>query len=193
MSEHLDHIATAADAETSAFEDEVTPEALNLAATLFWIFALLALAALPLAVEKGRRDLGWFQEPWSWPFIALSAGLLGGAIQPLRLWALRKGANFGTAARQAFDGMGQSLIYAATFLVYLGGVSLLGFTIASLIYMQALYRMSGLRGGKWRLIALLVTLAIVLAFRVGLDIWFPTPPLLHLFPDWVAGTFGGYL
>lgn len=193
MSEHIDHIPTLADAETDQFEEEVAPEALNLSATLFWAFALLALAVLPWAVEKGRRDLGWVQEPWSWPFIALAVGLVGGGILPLRLWALRREAGFATAALGAFDGMGGAFLYAGAFLIYIGGVALLGFTIASLIFMQALYWMSGLRGGRWRLIGLLVTLAIVLAFRVGLDIWFPTPPFLQLFPGWVAGAIGGYL
>ena len=193
MSAPIDHIPTLADTETDSFDDEVTPAALNLSATLFWVFALLALAILPLAVEKGRRDLGWVQEPWSWPFIALTFGLLGGAIQPLRLWALRKGAGFGSAAWAAFDGMGQSAVYAASFLAFLVGVSFLGFTISAFIYMQALYWISGLRGGKWPLVALLVSLAIVLAFRVGLDIWFPTPRFLLLFPDWVAARAGGFL
>ncbi len=193
MSKHIDHIPTPADAETDSFEDEVAPEALNLSATLFWTFALLAVAVLPWAVEKGRRDLGWVQEPWSWPFIALSVGLIGGAVLPLRLLGLRKKAGFAAAARGAFEGMGRSIVYAGAFLIYLGGIALLGFTIASLIFMQALYWISGLRGGKWPLIALLVTVAIVLAFRVGLDIWFPTPTFLQLFPGWVAGAIGGYL
>lgn len=193
MSEHIDHIPTLADAKTDSFEDEVAPAALNLSATLFWAFALVSLAVLPWAVEKGRRDLGWVQEPWSWPFIALSVGLIGGAILPIRLLGLRKMVGFSVSARGAFDGMGRSLIYAGAFLVYLGGVALLGFTIASLIFMQALYWISGLRGGKWPLVALSVTIAIVLAFRVGLDIWFPTPHFLQLFPGWVAGAIGGFL
>jgi hypothetical protein len=193
MSEPVDHVPTLADAETHSFDEDVAPEALNLSATIFWIFALIALAVLPWAIEKGRRDLGWVQEPWSWPFIALSIGLLGGAIQPVRLWVLSKRSGFGAAARNAFDGMGAALVYAVAFLVYLGGISVLGFTIASAIFMQALYWMSGLRGGKWPWIAFLVTLGFVLAFRVGLDIWFPTPPILQLFPDQVAGAIGGYL
>lgn len=193
MSYHVDHIPTPADAETDSFDDEVSPTALNLAATLFCVFAALALAVLPWAVVQGRRDLGWFQEPWSWPFIALTAALLGGLIQPLRLWSLRKGTDFAAECRAAFDGMGQSMLYAASFLAYLGAVAVLGFTIASLIYMQGLYRMSGLRGGKWSVIALLVTVAIVAAFRVGLGIWFPYPSLLQILPDWVGTTFGDYL
>jgi hypothetical protein len=193
MSAQLDHIPSPADAETDQFDDEVTPEALNLSATLFWLFAAVALALLPLAVAKGRRDLGWVQEPWSWPFIVLAVALLGGAVQPLRLWGLRKGAAFAANLRAAFDGMGRSFLYAGAFLIYLGGVALLGFSLASLIFMQALYWLSGLRGGKWPWVALAVTLVIVLAFRVGLDIWFPYPPFLRLFPDWVAGRIGGYL
>lgn len=193
MSDHIDHVPSPADAETGSFDDEVTPEALNFAASLFWAFSILALAVLPLAVEKGRRDLGWFQEPWSWPFIVLSAGLVGGAVQPWRLWALRKGRDFATNLRGSFDGMGRSLVYSLTFLVYLGGVALLGFTVASVIYMQVLYWISGLRGGKWPLIALLVALGIVAAFRVGLGIWFPYPPLLQILPDWVGNTLGDYL
>lgn len=193
MSDHIDHIPTLADAETDQFEDDVTPEALNLAATVFWLFALSALALLPLAVERGRRDLGWFQAPWSWPFVVLVLALAGGLIQPFRLWALRGATGFATRLSAAFDGMGGALVYSAMFLAYLGGVAVFGFTIASLIFMQALYWLSGLRGGKWPWVALAVTIAIVLAFRVGLDIWFPFPPFLQLFPDWVAGMIGGYL
>lgn len=191
MSDLIDPVLPAA--ETDGFEDDVTPEALNLAATLFWVCGLVALAVLPFAVEKGRRDLGWVQEPWSWPFIVLMVALLGGLIQPLRLWALRKGEAFADKARAAFDGMGRSLLYSGMFLIYLGAVSLLGFTLASALFMQALYWVSGLRGGKWPWIALAVTIAIVLAFRVGLDIWFPYPPFLQFLPQWVADAFGGYL
>ena len=191
MSEPTASIPTAAEDET--FDDEVTPAALNLAATLFWSFAGLALAVLPLAVVEGRRDLGWFQEPWSWPFIVLMAALAGGSVQPLRLWALRRGAGFARDISAAFDGMGRAMVYAASFLVYLGGVSVMGFTIATLIYMQVLYWICGLRGGKWPWIGLLVTLAIVAAFRVGLGIWFPYPPLLQALPGWVGARFGAYL
>lgn len=193
MSDPIDHIPTLADTETDQFEDDVTPEALNLAASLFWAFALFVLALVPLAVEHGRRDLGWFQEPWSWPALVLSVALAGGAVLPLRLWGLRRAAGFAGRLLAAFDGMGRALVYSAMFLAYLGGVAVLGFTLASLIFMQALYWVSGLRRGKWPWVALGVTLAIVLAFRVGLDIWFPYPPVLQLFPDWVAAIFGGYL
>lgn len=193
MSEHIDHIPTIADADAEVFEEEVIPEAAHLATAIFWAFALLALAVLPLATVPGKRDLGWVQEPWSWPFITLVAGLIGG-FGPLRAYlAERRKPGFSKRAMLAFEGMGRALVYALCFLLYIGGVSMLGFTIASAIFMQALLYVSGLRGTKWVLIGLGVVAVIVLAFRVGLGIWFPLPPLMQLFPDWVGNSLGEYL
>ncbi|PHP65412.1 hypothetical protein CSC94_18805 [Zhengella mangrovi] len=193
MTDHIDHVPTIADADAEAFEDEIIPEASHLATALFWGFALLALAALPLATSPGKRDLGWVQEPWSWPFVTLLTGLIGG-LGPLRAY-LRERSNpsFSQKARLAFDGMGRAMIYAGGFLLYIGGVSVVGFTLASLIFMQALLYVSGLRGTRWVLVGLAVVAAIVLAFRVGLGIWFPLPPVMQLFPDWVGNSLGEYL
>ena len=121
-----EHIATIADADSEAFEDEIIPEASHLATALIWAFALIALIVLPLATVPGKRDLGWVQEPWSWPFITLVVGLIGG-FGPLRAYVTaRREPGFAAKANLAFDGMGRSLIYAAGFLAYVGGVSVLG-------------------------------------------------------------------
>lgn len=194
MSTHLDHVPTIADAEHDFYEgDEPTAEAIGVSSLLFWLFALAALAVLPMATHAGRRSLGWFMEPFSWPLIVLLVALIGGAILPLRLIRLRRNAEFGARVKEAFAGMDRALLYSGMFLVYLIGVTWLGFTLSSVIFMQALYWVSGLRGGFWPWIALAVTAAIVLAFRVGLDIWFPIPPLLELLPDQITKTFGAYL
>ncbi len=193
MTAHVDHIPTAADAETPQFEDEVTPEAASTAGTLFWIFAAFALILLPFATVAGKRPLGWIQEPWSWPFIVLIVALLGGGGLALDCLRLRRNPGFSAKAKEAFAGMGRCLAYAATFLAFIGGVWLIGFTLASILFMQVLYFMSGLRGAKWSLTGLAVTVAIVLAFRVGLGIWFPLPPIMLVFPDWVGNALGEYL
>lgn len=193
MSDHIEHVATIADADAEAFEGDVVREASLLATSVLWAFALIALAVLPLATVPGKRDLGWVQEPWSWPFITLTAGLIGG-FGPLRAYlSERRKPGFSQKAALAFEGMGRALIYAFGFLLYIGGVSVLGFTIASAIFMQALLYVSGLRGTKWVLIGLAVVTVIVLAFRVGLGIWFPLPPVMALFPDWVGNMLGEYL
>lgn len=193
MPDHIDHVPTIADADAEMFEDEIVPEASHLATAVFWAFALLALAVLPWATVPGKRNLGWVQEPWSWPFIALAVGLIGGFGQLRAYWSERRKPGFSAKANLAFEGMGRAMIYAFGFLIYIGGVSLLGFTIASAIFMQALLYISGLRGARWVLIGLAVVFVIVLAFRVGLGIWFPLPPIMQLFPDWVGNMLGEYL
>ena len=194
MTQDVDHVPTIADAEHEYFDDdEPTPEAVGISALLFWLFAVAAIIALPIATSPGRRALGWFMEPFAWPMIVLTFAVIGGAVLPWRLLALRHTPGFRDRVTEAFAGMDRALIYSGMFLVYLVGVTWLGFTIASLIFMQALYWVSGLRGGIWPWIALAVTAAIVLAFRVGLDIWFPVPPLLQMLPSDVANTLGAYL
>lgn len=194
MSNHVDHVPTIADAEHEYFDDdEPAAEVVGASALLFWLFAVVAILVLPLATAPGRRNLGWFMEPFAWPLTVLLFAVIGGAVLPLRLIRLQRGSGIWPCLRQAFEGMDRALIYSVMFLVYIAGVSLLGFTIASLIFMQALYWVSGLRGGFWPWIALAVTAAIVLAFRVGLDIWFPVPPLLELLPAQISTTLGAYL
>lgn len=194
MSKRLNHVPTIADAEHDFYDDgEPTAEAVGVSSLVFWILAFAALVLLPIATHAGRRDLGWFMEPFSWPLIVLSVALIGGAILPFRLIRLRQQPGFSTRVKDAFAGMDRALLYSGMFLIYLVGVSWLGFTLSSVLFMQALYWVSGLRGGYWPWIAFAVTAAIIMAFRVGLDIWFPIPPLLELLPDQFISTFGAYL
>lgn len=193
MTVHIDHVPTAADAETPQFDDDVTPEAAAVAGSLFWLFAGFALILLPFATFPGKRPLGWIQEPWSWPFLVLVLALVGGAGLVIDYLKLCRKPTFAAKAKEAFVGMGRSLGYAAAFLAFIGGVWLVGFTLAAILFMQLLYYMSGLRGAKWMLIGFAVAAGIVLAFRVGLGIWFPLPPLMLLFPDWVGNALGEYL
>lgn len=130
MPDRIDHVPTIADAEHEHFEDEEpSAEAAGISSLLFWLFAIGALAVLPIATQSGRRDLGWFMEPWSWPLIVLIVAILGGAILPLRLLPLRRLPGFGSRAREAFVGMDRALLYSGMFLVYLLGVTWIGFTI----------------------------------------------------------------
>lgn len=174
-------------------EDHVEPEAEGLALSLFVCFAALMVMVTPFATRPAPQDKGWFQEPMVWPLVVLALAVVAG-IKPLRRFlALRRAEGFVGRLRTAFDGFSLTILQAALFCVYLWAISYFGFSIASLFYLQVLFWLSGLRGGKWPFVALAVGIAIIAVFRVGLGIWFPLPPLMSLFPDWVGNTFGGYL
>lgn len=174
-------------------EDHVEPEAEGLALSLFVSFAALMIVVTPFATRPAPQDKGWFQEPMVWPLLVLVLAV-GAGIKPLRQFlALRSADGFGRRVLTAFNGSSRTNLQAALFCVYLWAISYLGFSVASLLYLQILFWLSGLRGGKWPFIAFAVGIAIITVFRVGLGIWFPLPPVMSIFPDWVGNTFGGYL
>jgi hypothetical protein len=93
----------------------------------------------------------------------------------------------------AFGGMSGALEYSLWFCMYLVAVAWLGFAVATLLFLQFVVWRSGLRGARWVVTALLVTVAIVVVFRLGIGLWFPLPPLFKLLPAWVGNTLGGVL
>lgn len=175
------------------FEEIVAPEAEGFALSLCLGFAALMMIIAPFATRDAPQDKGWFQEPIVWPLVVLFMALAAGVSPMRRFLALREQDGFGLRLRTAFDGMQSALVQAALFCLYLAGIPLLGFSIASLVYLQVLFWLSGLRGGKWPFIALAVGIAIIAAFRVGLGIWFPFPTIMSVFPDWIGNSFGEYL
>lgn len=185
--------ATDNDFAEDEFEEIVEPEAEGFALCLCLCFAALMLIAAPFATRNAPQDKGWFQEPIVWPLVVLLMALAAGVSPMRRFLALRERDGFRQRLSTAFDGMQSALVQAALFCVYLAGISFLGFSIASLVYLQILFWLSGLRGGKWPYIALAIGLAIIAAFRVGLGIWFPFPAIMSVFPDWLGNLFGEYL
>lgn len=174
-------------------EEDISAEATGTATLFFWSLAVLAVLLVPFATREGRRDIGWFQEPATWPLIALCVAMIGGLIPILRLAALRHSPGFATRALAAFEGTTSSLIYGLTFLIYMLTISWLGFSLTTVLFLQLLFFMSGLRGTRWSGIALLIGLVIVAAFRVGLGIWFAQPWIAELFPVQFWALVGDYL
>ena len=100
---------------------------------------------------------------------------------------------FRRQALWAFGGTGQALEYSFWFCLYLLAVSYLGFAIATLVFLQSIVWRAGLRGTKWVLTAFLITVGIVVVFRLGIGLWFPLAPIFRLLPNWVGNTFGSVL
>ena len=103
-------------------------------------------------------------------------------------------AGFARRSLWAFGAMGSALEYSAYFCAYLVSVDYLGFALASLIYLQFIVWRAGLRGLEWRLKALLFVVVLVVAFRIGIKLWFPMAPIYEaFFPDWFVQSVAIYL
>lgn len=178
--------------------DEVVPTpAEGLAALVFTSAALVLLVLAPFATRQQPAGKGWYLAPVNWPAISLGLVIVAGAVLGWRFFSAFRSATdkagFRRDALWSLGGMGQALEYSLWFCLYLLAVSNLGFAIATLAFLQFVVWRAGLRGSKWVLTAFLITVGIVVIFRLGIGLWFPLAPIFRLLPDWVGNNFGSIL
>lgn len=179
-------------------DDEIIPaEAEGMAATVILAVVLVLLALAPFATRAQPSGKAWFLAPVNWPLFSLGMAAIAGAaiVWPfIKAWrAAPDPVAFRANASWAFGGMGVALEYSLYFCIYLMAVAWLGFSIATLVFLEFVVWRSGLRGAKWVLATFLVTVGIVVVFRLGIGLWFPLSPLMKLFPAWVGNSLGGFL
>jgi hypothetical protein len=158
--------------------------ALNL---IFCAVALGLLGAIGWATRTGPADAGWWTRPALMPGVALTILAIANL---LTLWRagrdLRRqppdAAEWG-AARAQIIGWLKPLEYLAYFAVYLWAVHVLGYVIATTVFIQWLLFRVGLRSRRWVLTGFLAALALMLVFRVGLRVWMPSPEFFDLAPE----------
>lgn len=178
--------------------DFVHPEAQGLVAAVFTVLAVILMALVPVATRVAPMHKGWWVEPAFWPLFTLSIVIVSAAWQAVG-WVragLRTTDRTGFAGRSvwAFGAMAPALEYSAYFCAYLFAVAWIGFALASLIFLQFMVWRAGLRGWAWRLKAFAFVAIVVLAFRVGIDLWFPLAPIYErFFPDWFVQSIAIYL
>ncbi|MDQ6437493.1 tripartite tricarboxylate transporter TctB family protein [Mesorhizobium sp. LHD-90] len=181
------------------FDDEeaIPAEAEGVAATVILAVVLVLLALAPLATRAQPVGKGWYLAPINWPVFSLGMAALAGAaiVWPfVKAWrGAPDPAAFRANALWAFGGMGFAIEHSIYFCVYLLAVAWVGFTIATVVFMQFIVWRSGLRGRRWVFVSFVVAIAIVLIFRLGIGLWFPLSPLLKLFPSWIGNSLGGVL
>lgn len=184
------------DAEDHELEEHIPAEAEGMAGVVLFAVAVFLIALAPFATRSQPAGKPWFLAPINWPLLSLGMAAIAGAILAfrfLREWRTADGAAFRENALWAFGGFRGALEYSLYFCLYLVGVSWLGFGIATLLFMQVTIWRSGLRGRRWMLAGVAVTIAIIVIFRLGIGLWFPLAPLYKLFPSWVGNLVGGVL
>lgn len=178
-------------------EEAAHPEAHGLVAACFLLVALLLIALIPWATRPARIDKGWWMEPAAWPLLALGVVAIASGFEVARLvGAYRDAADrpaFVDRALWAFGGLRPSFEYALYFCIYLVAVGYLGLALASLIFLEFVIWRAGLRSWRWALAAFLFVVGLVLAFRVGIGLWFPLAPIYELAPSWFVNTIAIYL
>jgi hypothetical protein len=178
-------------------EEVVTPEAEGMAVTVLLGITLVLMLLAPFATRPQPVGKAWYLAPINWPLFSLGIAAVAGAVLAwrfLRAWRAAPDAGvYRTNALSAFGGLAFALEYSLYFCAYLIAVGWVGFGIATLVFLQFVVWRAGLRGRSWVLATVLVTIAIVVIFRLGIGLWFPLAPLFKLFPAWVGNFLGGVL
>ncbi|WP_343223959.1 hypothetical protein [Oceanobacter mangrovi] len=86
-----------------------------------------------------------------------------------------------------------AIICGLLFLLYIESLSVVGFTLSTLLFITTLLLLSRLLNRFWLLMAVLATAMMVLVFRVGVSVWMPDVWLYGLLPDQLADFANMYL
>jgi hypothetical protein len=175
----------------------VHPEAQRFAGVLFVALAAVGIAVAPLATRAAPMEKGWWVEPITWPLFSLAIVLVAAGVQAAAwLRALPKSPERAAYLRNSFWAFGEltpAFEYSAYFCVYLFAVQYLGFALSSLLFLQFVVWRAGLRTLSWKLKAFGFVVAVILAFRVGIELWFPMAPIYQLMPSWFVNNIAVYL
>ena len=176
----------------SAFDEESAQEGVPgraVVALLFLVFGAGGLALMPFQTGTSPGAEGWFTQPWLMPLLTL--GLLSAVslIYVVIFW------RSGEFARSKMTGTAlagevwiwlKSAEFFAWYVAYIVLLGVIGYGLSTFLFVACLGLRVGLRQPKWLLAALGATLAMVLLFRLGLEIWVPPADLYDLLPKTVA-------
>ncbi len=176
----------------SAFDEETVQEGVPgraVVALVFLVFGTGGLALMPYQTGTSPGDEGWFTQPWLMPLLTL--GLLS-AVSLIYVVTLWRSGEF-TRARMTGGALAgevwiwlKSAEFFAWYVAYIVLLGLVGYGISTFLFVSCLGLRVGLRQPRWLLAALGATLAMVLLFRLGLEIWVPPADLYELLPKSVA-------
>lgn len=183
--------------EHTAHGTEASQEAQGFTAAVFASLAILLMALAPWATRAAPIQKGWWVEPKTWPLLCLSVTFIAAAYQALKWGSTYRLADdreaYLSKSLSAFASLKPAFEYAAYFCIYLFAVGYLGFAVSSFVFMQFMVWLAGLRGWPWRIASALFIVALVLAFRVGIQLWFPMAPVFEHGPDWFVQNIAIYL
>jgi hypothetical protein len=180
-----------------AAEDEIHPEAVELAAVIALVFALALLVLVPFATSPAPEGRAWFLSPRKLPLLGLLMMLSGAAFLTLDFLRRRTAAldrqAFWQRAMTAFDGMREACLYTLVFCLYVAALTYIGFALSTLIFGQVCLWIAGLRERRWVAWNFGFTIIVVVMLRVVMGLWFPQAPILEFAPGWFANSIGTYL
>lgn len=155
---------------------------------IYWCIlalALILLCLLPFQTPLIHTQRGWFLQPMFGSSVGLSLLVIFTSvrvIQSIKDGFLKRW-NVIESLFETLSSYRTALISAVLFFVYINSLSVLGFTLSTLLFTTTLLWLSRLLNRTWFLATLGTLAAMILIFRVGVSLWLPDVWLYSLLPD----------
>ena len=144
------------------------------------------LLLLPIATTPGPATQGWWTQPAFMPRLSLLAMALSATYLCVQHFRAPRPANANAAENVSVTNELWQWFKPFEFFVYYIGyiwlLGLIGYFLASLLFILVLSWRVGLRSARWLLMGLLFAIALVAMFRWALGVWVPPAELYGLFP-----------
>lgn len=173
-------------------------------ADIYWVLLIVSAVLLVLIPDQAawvETKRGWYTQPMMGALLGLGIMTIFSAYRVLQL--TRNNANQwrSTVFRQnpletlvaILDSYRTALISSILFFFYIKSLSIIGFVLATFIFVTVLLWLSRLFNRTWLLATIGTLIALVLIFRVAVSVWLPDVWLYSLLPDHLADFANRYL
>lgn len=173
-------------------------------ADIYWVLLIVSAVLLVLIPDQAawvETKRGWYTQPMMGALLGLGIMTIFSAYRVLQL--TRNNANQwrSTVFRQnpletlvaILDSYRTALISSILFFLYIKSLSIIGFVLATFIFVTVLLWLSRLFNRTWLLATIGTLIALVLIFRVAVSVWLPDVWLYSLLPDHLADFANRYL
>lgn len=173
-------------------------------ADIYWVLLIVSAVLLLLIPDQAAwvdTKRGWYTQPMMGALLGLGIMTIFSAYRVLQLTRANANQWRSTVFRQnpletlvgLLDSYRTALISSALFFCYIESLSIIGFVLATFIFVTILLWLSRLLNRTWLLATIGTLIAMVLIFRVAVSVWLPDVWLYSLLPDHLADFANRYL
>jgi len=169
---------------------------------VYWFLLLVSLVLLCLIPDQAAwvdTKRGWYTQPMLGSALGLCVLAIFAlvrvveSLKDFRNSPVGRGENTVEMLFDSLDGYRTALVSSLLFFLYVQSLTLLGFTLSTLIFTSVLLWLSRLLDRTWLISNVLTVAALVIIFRITLHIWLPDAWLYSLLPDNLADLANQYL
>lgn len=164
---------------------------------IYWVLLIVSVVLLVLIPDQApwvQTKRGWYTQPMMGTLLGIGIMAVFSAYRVVQL-TLRNAKTGGNSLFQRnpletvvvlLDSYRTALISSVLFYVYIKSLSIIGFVLATFIFVTVLLWLSRLLNRTWLLATIGTLIALVLIFRVAVAVWLPDVWLYSLLPDHLA-------